>query len=601
MSHSKSTIPFLEAQAWQRENAEAKAEFLDFAKDYIGKNKAEFGKNKALKRFLSAFKRGLLGGDLKNRLRKKAVSKTTYYRWLAAFEKANLSGLIEHYNNGGSRIPSQMREEIEKIVWENHLCRHKDVLDDLGVVFGQKNISSYSTVRRFVEAYKKEHWPELVLKHEGQKGLRDRNMLPAIGQMDGNITRPNQRWELDTTIGDLFAKSETGCGLFVMKDGRRCKLVGVIDVFSRNVKYFFTERETALAVGEIIRLMIILWGLPEEIVIDNGKPFKNRRILNFLRALGISIHICLPGNPTEKPFIERSFGVLTDGLFRRLCGYSGNSIQNRPGEIEIKYSLHEAQQLVNDFVENVYTENVHRATRQRPRERMAPPDFLPKTVNPRELDILLMEEHERTVSQGCIRYLGGKYFHPLLPEAQKIKFRASDFDAGEIIVFHGRKFLCIAEDYVRKGKTPQEIIEAKKERSRELRTRVKAHEALQNNHQEKDYRIRARIEKGKQDKPAELPKKADVLSFPSLQNIPLTAPTPIEAMSEMQFDEPAAEPKRRLILTRQERYLNIMSRKQRGEILDEQDIEWLGEFMQSNEFRLIGERLNQKLKAGVNA
>lgn len=277
-------------------------------------------------------------------------------------------------------------------------------------------------------------------------------MLPAIGRADANIVRPNQRWEIDTTIADRFVKQEGG--EFVSKDGKRLKLIGVVDVYSRSARYFFVEKETALAVGLVMRQLIILWGLPEEVVIDNGKPFKNHRILRFLRALGVAVHICLPGNPTEKPHVERCFGTLSGSFFRRFCDYSGNSIKTRPSQIEIKYTAVEAQSQVDQYIDFIYSERIHSSTGQRPRERMAQPDFIPKTVDPRDLDLLLMEEHQRKVSQGHIKFRGGKYFHKKLPEGQRIKFRASDLDAGEIIVFHQGEFLCIAEDYNFKGRSP---------------------------------------------------------------------------------------------------------------------------------------------------
>lgn len=590
---------FLKAPKWSQERAIAKDEFFDLAEDFIDKYELELGRDRALKRFLSAFNKGQIGDDIKPRLRNKAISKATYHRWFQGKKEKGLCGLLEHYNNGGCRISEEIRQEIERLIWENHLCRYQDVHDDLGVKFGAKNVPGYSSVRDYAKRYREEHWPELVFKHEGKKGLRDRNMLPAMGRKDANITRPNQRWEIDTTVGDLFTKIP-GCPVvFITKDGKRWKLIGVTDVFSRNMRFFFVEEESAYAVGQVLRYMILFWGLPEDVVIDNGRPFKSKRVLRFLRALGVSVHICLPGNPPEKPFIERGFGTLTRGLFRRLCGYSGNNIQNRPGEIEIKYTRSEAQQLVNDWVESVYGETIHSSTGQRPRERMSPPDFTPKTVDPRELDILLMEEHSRVVRQGVIRYLNGKFFHKLLPEGQRVTFRASDFDAGEIIVFFKNEFLCVAEDYVLKGRNPGEILEAQKEKMRELRTRVKANAALLNKHQPKDYRLHALIEKAKQNKPAVISRKAEVVSFPKVQNIPCSTSATDVTNQDKAVEELPAIPQKRLITSRQEMYLDIRRRQQSGEPLDESDLNFLEEFLDSTEYRLVGSRLEEEAKETV--
>ncbi|MFZ0928123.1 MAG: transposase family protein [Syntrophobacteraceae bacterium] len=588
--------------------AEAREAFLDLAKDHVDMNERELGRLRALKRFLSSFNRGLIGSEIREKLRKKTVSKTTYFRWLSKHEgKGNsevkgLAALADAYSASGTKIPQDIQCEIEKLVWENHLCRYQDVFDDLEVVFRKGNIPSYPTIRRFVLAYKAEHWPELVLKHEGRTGLRDRNMLPAIGHAAANITRPNQLWEMDTTLADLFNKSGGTDTVLVTSDGKRLKLIGVCDVYSRMLAAFFVERETALAVGQVLRHLIIHWGKPEEISRDNGRPFKNARINTFLRSLGVAVHTCLPGNPVEKPFVERGFRTITEGLFRRLCGYSGNSVADRPSEIEIKYTQSEAQRLLNEYIQNVYAEDIHGTTKQRPRERMAQPGFKPETVDPSDLDVLLMKEYRGKVGQCIIRHQGGRFFHKTLPEGQWVTFRANDFDASEIIVFQKNEYLCTAEDFSRKGRTPEEILEAKKEAGRELRTRMRAHEAILDKSRPKDFRIKARIEQATQDKPVELPRKADVISFPDLKDIAFSSPSadPTEQPPPECFFEAGQEQPTNKILTRQDFYLDIRRREAAGKPLDDMDRAFLDEFLDSPEYRLVGPTLDEKVKTGAN-
>ena len=42
--------------------------------------------------------------------------------------------------------------------------------------------------------------------------------------------------------------------------------------------------------------------------------------------------------------------------------------ENKPYEIEIKYTMTEAQKLIDEWVEFVYSETIHSFTGQRPRE-----------------------------------------------------------------------------------------------------------------------------------------------------------------------------------------------------------------------------------------
>jgi transposase InsO family protein len=499
---------------------------------------------------------------------------------------------LDWYHNPGCRIVPEIKADIEKLIWQDHLTRFQDISEDLQVIFG-KETPSYYSIRNYAKGYRDKFWAELVLKHEGRKGLRDRNMELTLGRADGNLTQPNQRWELDTTIADIFTGRKVKGVVIKTKDSKRCKIIGVIDDYDRSARLYLVERETALMVAHVIRDWILTRGIPGEVVIDNGRPYKNRRILHFLRSIGISVHICLPGNPVEKPYIERFFRTLTEKFFRRLSGYSGNSVQTRPNEIEIKYTMAELQGLMDEYIDNVYSETVHRSTGQRPRERMSQPGFTPKTINERELDVLMMLEYERKVRQGHITYQGGKYFHPKLPEGRTVTIKPNDFDASELLVFIDRKFLCTALDYRRKGKTPQEIMEAKKERNKELRTRIKAHEALLDKTGAKDQRIHALIEHGKKNKPVELPKKADVLEFPEVKGIPFSKPGSenIPAESEDEASE-------RLIRNKQEMYLNIMERKQKGLPLDSFDQQFLEEFLISDEFKMVGSYLDRQLQVG---
>lgn len=439
---------FSEAPEWNQRIAEARLELLQLMDDFIKSNKSEsFGATKAIKKFCNLFNRGLIGQEIKKKLRNKKLSKSKYYRWVQRYKHYGLSGLLDGYERGGPKIAPEIRQEIERLIWENHLFRYQDLFEDLSVLIGKEKIPHYSTIRRFAKSYKEENWAALVLHHEGKNGLRDRNMLPALGRMDENLRKPNEKWELDTTVADLFTGRKVEDVVLITKDGKRCKIIGVIDVFSRMAKFYLTEKETALVVGSAIKDRILAWGIPDEIVIDNGKPYKNNRVLHFLQDIEVSVHICIPGNPVEKPHVERVFRTLSEKLFRRLEGYSGNSVQTRPKEIKVKYKMAELQQIIDDYTLNRYAETVHGSTGQRPRERMQQPGFIPRTIPEKELSVLLMEEHTRTVRRCSIEYQGGKYFNPKLTEGQKVKIKINDFDASEVLVFTtGNKFIGIAED-----------------------------------------------------------------------------------------------------------------------------------------------------------
>jgi len=592
----RSSVRFTQAPEWNQEIALSRVDLLEKGEEFVKIHKAEIGVTKSRKRFLRLYNEGKICQDIKEKLRGRKIKLRTYYRLLKDFTSFGLDGLLEKYNNGGCRIAPEIREAIERMIWENHLCRYQDIHEDLQVLFPKSDLYSYSTIRKYAKGYKAKNWAALVFKHEGQKGLRDRNMELALGRKDEDLTEPNQRWEIDTTITDLFTHPKIIDVVLITKDGKRCKTIGTMDVFSRLPKFYLVEEEKSLIVGRIIRDRIRVWGKPDEIIIDNGRPYLNNRVLNFLRSIGVTCHICIPGNPVEKPHIERAFRTLSEKLLRRLCGYSGNSVQTKPNEIEIKHTMEEAQEIIDRYFTNVYAETIHRSTGQRPRERLRLPGFIPKTIPERELDILLMEEYERKVRQGHITYQGGKYFHPKLPEGQTVKVRVNDFAASELLVFVDRKFLCVAEDLSRKGKTPKEIQDAKKERNRELKTRIRAHEALINKQKPKDANILSLIDYHEEIKPIELPKKAEVLEFPELKNIHYTRPEIEEQDSKEPQQDIGNKQEQRLIRNKREKYLDVRRRQRTGEVLDSFDKRFLEEFLTSNEYRMIGTHLEEQLK-----
>ena len=93
-----------------------------------------------------------------------------------------------------------------------------------------------------------------------------------------------------------------------------------------------------------------------------------------------------------------------------------------------------------------------------------------------------------------------------------------------------------------------------------------------------------------------MPRKADVLEFPELQNIQYTRPETEgqnSKESESDIDKKREQP---LIRNKREKYLDVKRRQRKGDILDNFDKGFLEEFLKSNEYRMIGTLLEEQLK-----
>lgn len=116
------------------------------------------------------------------------------------------------------------------------------------------------------------------------------------------------------------------------------------------------------------------YGLPNEIIIDNGKDYRAKdfaggrqkfnietnksRTVSMLDELGVKAHFALPYNAQTKP-IERDFLKIKELLSKHCVGYRGGNVVERPEILadEIKkgkvMSFDKFKDLFDDFVNNV--------------------------------------------------------------------------------------------------------------------------------------------------------------------------------------------------------------------------------------------------------
>ena len=128
-------------------------------------------------------------------------------------------------------------------------------------------------------------------------------------------------------------------GGFVLADGRRAKALTGIDDHSRFcVSAFLMVRETAQWVCDGLALAMRTYGVPEEILTDNGKVFTgrfNRPPVEVLfdrvcRENGITHRLTEPRSPTTTGKVERFHRTLraefrTDRVFADLGDRAGRA------------------------------------------------------------------------------------------------------------------------------------------------------------------------------------------------------------------------------------------------------------------------------------
>ncbi len=135
----------------------------------------------------------------------------------------------------------------------------------------------------------------------GAEGLIDR--LPGAkgphpNRVSAEIEKAAQRWSLDFVSDQLT-------------DHRRFRVLNVVDEFSR----FCPGQIVDLSIsGERLVRFLDGFGLPEEIVMDNGPELTSKAMFDWSERTGVRLRFIEPGKPVQNAFVE-SF----NGRFRDEC------------------------------------------------------------------------------------------------------------------------------------------------------------------------------------------------------------------------------------------------------------------------------------------
>jgi putative transposase len=147
------------------------------------------------------------------------------------------------------------------------------------------------------KAYRLYREEKLTLRKKGKKRLKSEKRGEVAA-----ATRPGQRWTMDF-IHDRLAN---GCSF---------RTLNLTDTFTRQC--LAQEVDTSLNGGRVVRVLVQVvheYGLPEEIVMDNGSEFRSKALDLWAYENGVKLVFIEPGKPTQNGHIE-SF----NGRFRAEC------------------------------------------------------------------------------------------------------------------------------------------------------------------------------------------------------------------------------------------------------------------------------------------
>lgn len=268
------------------------------------------------------------------------VSPRTLWNWYGRYRKLGYAGLVDRVRSDKGKSRSfeahpAVRAYLEnKYLGERLSVRlvYQALLRDLPTVdSGCARAPSYGAVRSYLKQLPK---PLLILSREGKRHFKERCDPYLLTDFESLV--PNQIWVSDHGQHDVWVSNDRFSGVSA-NAAVRPWLTAVIDMRSRKiVGTAWSANPSSHTISSALRVAIEDFGIPETLVIDNGKDYEKIGRIDFspecsgvLVRLGIQPHYCLPRHPQSK-LIESWFGTVRKRFDCLWPSYCGSNPKDRP-------------------------------------------------------------------------------------------------------------------------------------------------------------------------------------------------------------------------------------------------------------------------------
>jgi putative transposase len=341
------------------------------------------------------------------------ISDSSIIRWLKKIQKDGADALKGQYYWQRQRAVEKDPEILE-------ICRGaighspRTIYRILQQAYPDKKLPSPASIARWRAAVKLTE-PTLFWSIVNPTVYRNSYQV-ACGDASEGIDQLNQRWEIDGTKADLLVDGSKA-NIFEI-GGKRYTLLSAVEVYSRRVLVTVVEVNSADNVTNLfLRRAFQTWGIPEQIRIDCGREFLNKRLQGLCLGMGIELKACIPGKPEQKPHVERMFRTLREGLLQCLPGYCGYNPALRKllesangGPIEPILTPQDLQNQIDNWLANNYEQRNHGSLGTTPMQQWLSSPVAPKFItDERQLDLLLLPTGSARVGKEGIYFKGHHY------------------------------------------------------------------------------------------------------------------------------------------------------------------------------------------------
>jgi putative transposase len=399
----------------------------------------------------------------------------TLDKWYRAWRTQGIEALLERKprkDKGQSALTRNeaLYDTFLAAIAEMHDATARQVQRVIKDQLGKENTPSTSTLKRWLKDFKDSNAPALLM-FKNPDGYKNK-FRPAFGSQSDDITRPNQEWQQDSTVGDAQQRVEMAFNMADPGTGeiRRHAIIASIDVFTRRAKVVVARTSNSNAIKAVTRLCILAWGLPERIKTDNGKDYTAEDFDFALKLLDVDHRLCTPFSPEQKPYVERFIGTLMHDLFPMLEGFVGKSVAERKaiesaksfaqrfglGGIDLRMGPDQLQRVIDGWLDE-YHNRKHSELGCSPNEMAERHITKVVRMDERALDIFLMPvagKGTRVVAKRGIQLGNGWFAAPELAAyiGSTVRCRQDDQDLGALHVFAmDGTYICRALDHTLLG------------------------------------------------------------------------------------------------------------------------------------------------------
>lgn len=382
-------------------------------------------------------------------------SHITLYRWTRELKRSgSVKALMRFDSNKGNKSPRHddiIYKLIDKKINEVYLTTQRQpilaVVNAVNVELIKNQLygPTRSVTYNMVYGQIKKLDPYEVDKARYGKKFADHKY--QVSEPWERPTQVLQRAEIDHTRLDLFVIDEESGMVY-----GRPTLTIALDGYSRAILGYFISYEPPSALAVLSCLNHAIWmktdlrekypdirnewtmaGVPETLVVDNGKDFTGTNLEAACLELGTRIEYCPVQKPWYKGMVERFFRTINQQLIHRIPGTTFSNIKDKGDYDPKKHAIvtfEFLQWLVNKWVVDIYHQRRRRGCPQTPTQLWAESvaEFEPRYITNREvLDTVLAYTDERTVGRQGIQLDSLFYSSPDISHLTSVKTESGKF------------------------------------------------------------------------------------------------------------------------------------------------------------------------------